>query len=573
MTLITMNLIITLVMSSKDEMSLTNMESPLHTEQLIAVTEQVSVVTPPFAVIEDIPAAVEQVPAVEEQIPAVIEDTPADIEQVPAVEEQIPAVIEDTPADIEQVPAVEEQIPAVIEDTPADIEQVPAVEGQVTTVIEDTPADIEQVPAVEGQVTTVIEDTPADIEQVPAVEGQVTTVIRDTPADIENVTGVIEVPTVIEQLSADMEQKSDVTQPESGILAQISNVSQTQSANIDDTSQHVYPTAAPNLLSRDGAAYEWDSARRGWFPKINEDMIAAYTMSFGTCSETNDDNNIDKSSPCETDRKRLERDETEMSINKSVKKVKDDTPTWFKVEESQNKHVYVSNLPSNITEQEFIHLMRKCGVIAEHDDGKPRVKLYRTEEGELKGDALCTYLKVESVPYAELILDGYDMDGHKLKVQPAHFEMKGQYNASLKPKKKNKNKKNRAEKLVKWKDPYYDRPRNERVVILKNVFTPEEMAVNPLLSEQVRDQIKGECEKFGQVKKAIVSERCEEGVVSVMFVEHSGADKCVQIMNGRTFGGRVMECSLWDGETSFVAEETEEETSSRLELWEEYLKK
>lgn len=56
----------------------------------------------------------------------------------------------------------------------------------------------------------------------------------------------------------------------------------------------------------------------------------------------------------------------------------------------------MSNLPLDITEQEFIDLMQKCGLIMKDiDSGRMKVKLY-TERGTnfLKGDALCTYIKV-----------------------------------------------------------------------------------------------------------------------------------------------------------------------------------
>ena len=331
---------------------------------------------------------------------------------------------------------------------------------------------------------------------------------------------------------------------------------------------------------KDGTIYEWDSLQRGWFPQINDDLIATYTTNYRS-SETAVIAQANVLSG-EGDTGREERVGESVEVKESgrdldievpaKKKKNNDTPSWFEVEDNQNKHVYVTNLPSTTTEEQFVELMRKCGVIAQHEDGRPKVKLYRTEEGEQKGDGLCTYLRVESVDYAQLILDGSEFEGHVLKVEPAVFEMKGQYNAALKPKKKKK-KKNRAEKLVKWKEPFYDRPKHERVVIMKNLFTPAELTENPLLSVQVRDQIKSECEKHGKVKKAIVCETHSEGVVSVMFVEHSGADECVRVMQGREFAGRVIGASLWDGETDYVQDESEESREKRLQEWKEYLQK
>lgn len=49
--------------------------------------------------------------------------------------------------------------------------------------------------------------------------------------------------------------------------------------------------------------------------------------------------------------------------------------------------------------------MRKAGIVAEDDEGAKKIKLYRNENGEVKGDGRCTYLRVESVTLALQLLD------------------------------------------------------------------------------------------------------------------------------------------------------------------------
>lgn len=68
---------------------------------------------------------------------------------------------------------------------------------------------------------------------------------------------------------------------------------------------------------------------------------------------------------------------------------------WFDVGEDCTK-VYVSNLPLDLTETEFIDLMQKCGLVMKDlDSGRMKVKLYtEPKTGMFKGDALCTYIKV-----------------------------------------------------------------------------------------------------------------------------------------------------------------------------------
>lgn len=59
-------------------------------------------------------------------------------------------------------------------------------------------------------------------------------------------------------------------------------------------------------------------------------------------------------------------------------------------------------------------------------------------------------LQVDSVTLALQILDGWQIRGHTLHVQRAKFQMKGDYNPQLKPKKK----KNQKEKQKKIQEKY-----------------------------------------------------------------------------------------------------------------------
>lgn len=57
---------------------------------------------------------------------------------------------------------------------------------------------------------------------------------------------------------------------------------------------------------------------------------------------------------------------------------------------------------------------------------------------------------MESVELALNMLDDYDVRGNKIKVQRAQFQMRGEYNPALKPKKKKQDK----EKLKRMQEKF-----------------------------------------------------------------------------------------------------------------------
>ncbi|KAI4489213.1 hypothetical protein M0804_004711 [Polistes exclamans] len=143
----------------------------------------------------------------------------------------------------------------------------------------------------------------------------------------------------------------------------------------------------------DGSVYIWDREKNAWFPKVDEDFMARYQMSYGFV-----DPNATESSK-KLPEKSVQLPPPQPKLTKEQKKAEakrksQEPPTWFEIDEAHNTAIYVSGLPLDITMEELTELFNKCGLIARDEKNKDKIKLYKDHVGELKGDALCTYIKV-----------------------------------------------------------------------------------------------------------------------------------------------------------------------------------
>nr|XP_045626344.1 HIV Tat-specific factor 1 homolog [Procambarus clarkii]XP_045626345.1 HIV Tat-specific factor 1 homolog [Procambarus clarkii]XP_045626346.1 HIV Tat-specific factor 1 homolog [Procambarus clarkii]XP_045626347.1 HIV Tat-specific factor 1 homolog [Procambarus clarkii]XP_045626348.1 HIV Tat-specific factor 1 homolog [Procambarus clarkii] len=328
----------------------------------------------------------------------------------------------------------------------------------------------------------------------------------------------------------------------------------------------------------DNMMYEWDANRRAWFPKVDEDFMATYQLSYGFNPDGTKNLNPLKFDDGEEEAAAARlAEEEEKKAKAKLNQVKK-KPTWFEMDDDHNTKVYVSNLPDSMTEHEFIELMQKCGMILKDiDTNKPKIKMYRDEEGNFKGDALCTYIKVESVNLAMQILDEYQVGNKKIHVEKAKFQQKGEYNPKLKPRKKQKKIlekiQKRQEKLFDWRpEPLRgQRQKNENTVVIRNAFDPREFvdAMEKMLVH--KETLRNQCENFGKIKKMELHDLHPDGVVQVTFEEVEFADMCIATLNRRLYNGRTLHVSVWDGKEKFKIEETEAEREERLKRWSKFL--
>ncbi|KAJ3664378.1 hypothetical protein Zmor_008555 [Zophobas morio] len=323
---------------------------------------------------------------------------------------------------------------------------------------------------------------------------------------------------------------------------------------------HVY-------TDKDGVKFFWDKEKKAWFPKVDDDFMARYQMSYGFVE------NIEE--PKETSETEAEPEKPQSKPEKR----KASEPTWFDVSESENTKVYVSNLPTGITEEEFVDLMQKCGlVMRDAASGKFKIKLYKEPGTDyLKGDALCTYIKVESVELALSLLDGSDFKGHKLRVERAKFQMKGAYDPKLKPKMKKRKEKMRLkkiqEKLFDWRPEKFvgERAKHEKVVIVKNLFEPSIFDTDVGLILEFQQDLREEVSKIGVVRKVIIYDRHPEGVAQINMSSPEEADEVLKMLNGRWFMKRQLTAEIWDGKTKFKIAETDAEINERMDKWDKFL--
>ncbi|KAF5303935.1 hypothetical protein FQA39_LY01720 [Lamprigera yunnana] len=331
----------------------------------------------------------------------------------------------------------------------------------------------------------------------------------------------------------------------------------------DDT--HTY-------TDNEGIKYFWDKVKNAWFPKLDDEFMAMYQLNYGFINNQSSEPTV----PVEVKKETKPIPNEEPGLKR---KAPPPVPTWFDVDDEHNTKVYVTNLPLSLTEEEFVEFMQKCGlVMRDLSTGKMKVKLYTDAETKaFKGDALCTYIRIESVNLALQLLDGSDLKGNKVKIERAKFQMKGTFDPKLKPKKR---KKKEVEKLKKMQEKLFDwrpekmigeRAKHEKVVVVKNVFESSMFDVDVSLILEFQQDLREECGKCGTVKKVIIYDRHPEGIAQVNMKEPEEADAVVQLLNGRWFGKRKITAEIWDGRTKFKIAETDSQITQRIENWGKFL--
>eukprot|EP01052_Picozoa_sp_SAG31_P026748 SAG31_NODE_2448_length_5673_cov_3.113922_2_plen_198_part_00 len=169
--------------------------------------------------------------------------------------------------------------------------------------------------------------------------------------------------------------------------------------------------------------------------------------------------------------------------------------------------------------------------------------------------------------------------GHKLAVQRAEFEQKGgtyikKAKVVLTDEQKKRLELKRKEEASKlsWNEGMDD-GRGLKIVVLKNVFHPDDARAAYNYYDELYDEVEEEMEKIGPVDKITVFERHPAGVVSVRFKTAATAELAIERLNGTKLSGRPITVEYFDGITDYrwKEEDTAEAEQKRLDDFGDWL--
>ncbi|CZS95471.1 related to cold sensitive U2 snRNA supressor [Rhynchosporium agropyri] len=322
------------------------------------------------------------------------------------------------------------------------------------------------------------------------------------------------------------------------------------------------------LVQPDGTEFEFDNAIKRWIPVVDEALLEEQQKAYVVAG-------VDEAEPVDALKRKRKKeyvngeDEGGRAV-KAPKKAKAPLPP------RPNTAVYVTGLPHDATVEEVHEVFsRKCGVIAEEiDSGKPRIKLYMDDKGDFKGDALVVFFKAPSVDMAITLLDDTefrfgDRSGGTMRVQAAESSYKKvqhtdggdqaveKKKTSMKDKQKIIKKTQKLDaKLADWGDEepssiVETSSRWDKVVILKHMFTLAELAEDSAAILDIKEDIREECSKLGEVTNVVLFDLEEEGIASVRYANAEAAKACVDLMDGRSFAGQKVVAYISDGKEQF----------------------
>ncbi|TFK75460.1 hypothetical protein BDN72DRAFT_832339 [Pluteus cervinus] len=329
----------------------------------------------------------------------------------------------------------------------------------------------------------------------------------------------------------------------------------------------------------DGTEMEYDGAKGTWVPLLDEEVIRRQQAAYSVVG-------VDEATPAapvlarENKKRKEPVDYTGAGSSSAVdihaaKRGRNDKKETER--KSKNTAVYVTGLPSDTDPDELLQRFSRCGVIEEDDEGEPKVKMYAKDDGTFSGEALVVYFKEDSVILALNILDEAELrigdSATVMKVTKADFTHKhgggsggggdGKPRKTMDKKKVSKRIGKMQKKLLEWDDedgfgPALDpndrrnaANKTSRVVVLKHMFTLQELEEDASLLLDLKEDVREECATLGEVTNVTLYDLERDGVMSVKFKDPVSAQACVLRMNGRFFAGRRIEAVLYNGKQRY----------------------
>jgi HIV Tat-specific factor 1 len=200
-------------------------------------------------------------------------------------------------------------------------------------------------------------------------------------------------------------------------------------------------------------------------------------------------------------------------------------------------------------------------------DQQVKIKMYRDDAGACKGDASVCYNAETSVTMAINILSGgYIRPSSKITVSKAEFSAKKVASGDNPTHHEKRPKMSTAQYKVAqsamknalaWNEDddigVGSKDSSLKIVVLEGMFKPSDFDSNPNFAQELEDDIATECSKCGEIKKITVFSQHANGIVIIKFSTAFAAQECINLTNGRYFGGQHLKSYFWDGATNYGA--------------------